>query len=323
MNKGHAHINEDLLVKHLLGEASEAEQVAVSEWITASEDNRKHYEQFKTIWDESKKLQATSTVNEEDAWERFQQRVSTGQRPKTIELPKRSMNWMQVAAILVVMIGCMWLINFLVNGNRVTLVADNTVITETLPDGSVVTLNKSAELKYVKDFEGKTREVQLEGEAFFDVTPNKNKPFVITANGVKVTVVGTSFNVKSSKEVTEVIVETGRVEVAKKKSSVFLDPSEKATVYKNKPDPVKEENLDALYKYYRTKTFVCNNTPLSRLVEILNDAYGANIEIAREQLKTLPITATFKEETLDNILEVISETFGIKVEKKENKIVLK
>ena len=150
-----------------------------------------------------------------------------------------------------------------------------------------------------------------------------NKPFVITANGVKVTVVGTSFNVKSSKDVTEVIVETGRVEVAKKKSSVFLDPSEKATVYKNKPEPVKEENLDALYKYYRTKTFVCNNTPLSRLVDILNDAYGANIEIANEQLKTLPITATFKDRELDYILDVIKQTFGIKVEKKDNKIVLK
>lgn len=325
MKKEHSHINDELLVKHLLGEATAAEQDAATAWLKQSDTNRKHYEQLKTIWEESRKLQAKSTVNEEAAWERFQQRVQNEQQQttKAITLPKRRMNWMQLAASLALLVGAVWIVNFMVNGNQVTVVADNGVITETLPDGTTVTLNKSAELKYAKNFKGDTRNVILKGEAFFDVTPNKNKPFVINVNEVQVTVVGTSFNVKGSEKKTEVIVETGIVEVAKKQNSVTLNPDEKATVYNNKPSPVKEANVDALYKYYRTKTFVCNNTPLSRLVDILNEAYDVNIIIKNEQLKTLPITTTFKEQTLDTILDIISDTFSIRVERDGDTIILK
>lgn len=325
MKKGQSHINDELLVKHLLGEANNSEQEALESWISESDANRQHYKQLQKIWDESKKLQAKSTVNEDAAWERFQQRVQNEQEAasKTIALPKRRLSWMHIAAALVIMIGSAWLINFAMNGNKVTLTAKNEVLIETLPDGTVVTLNKDSKLKYTKNFEGDTRNVKLTGEAFFDVTPNKTKPFVIDVKDVTVTVVGTSFNVKSSKERTEVIVETGIVEVAKKNHSINVNPDEKAIVYKSKPQPEKEDNEDKLYQYYRTRSFVCKNTPLPRLVNILNEAYDTNIIIENEQLKELLITATFKEDTLEDILLVISETFGIKVVRDGERIILK
>ncbi len=323
MNKEQSHINDDLLVKHLLGEATAEEQAEVNAWVGASDSNRKYYNDFKLIWDNSKKLAATSTIDENAAWGRFQQRITT-EKPanKTIPLGRR-INWMRVAAILVLMVGGVWMARYMVWGTNTQLVAGNMVLTETLPDGTTVTLNKGAVLKYNSRMSGSTRNVTLEGEAFFDVTPDKNKPFIITADDAKIKVVGTSFNVKTTDEKTEVIVETGVVEVSKKNNAVTLNPNEKATVLQSSAVPVKEAVDDVLYNYYRTKELVCNNTPLWRLVDVLNDAYNVNIEIADARLKDMEITTTFKNQDLDGVLEVISRTLNVRVEKNGKNIVLR
>lgn len=319
MNNKQSHINEDLLVKHLLGEATEAEQVQVSAWISESEANRKHYEQFRQIWNDSKKLAANSTVDENAAWQRFQQRVAKEETKagNTIPLsaPRKKNNWLRIAATLVFLLGCAWLLQYNYYNASTTYIAEGTVVTETLPDGTTVTLNKGAQITFNRRFSGDTRNVTLEGEAFFDVTPDKEKPFIISAGNAEIKVVGTSFNVKSSLESTEVIVETGIVEVSKKEHSVKLLPKEKATVLQSRREPLKEAVDDVLYNYYRTKELVCNNTPLWRLVDVLNDAYGVNITIADARLKEMPITTTFKNESLDEVLNTIAETLNIRVEK--------
>lgn len=323
MNKEQSHINDDLLVKHLLGEATAEEQAEVKAWVEKSDSNRKYYNDFKLIWDNSKKLAAASTIDENAAWGRFQQRIAT-EKPATKTIPLgRRINWMRVAAILVLMVGGVWMARYMVWGTNTQLVAGNMVLTETLPDGTTVTLNKGAVLEYNSRMSGSTRNVTLEGEAFFDVTPDKNKPFIITADDAKIKVVGTSFNVKTTDEKTEVIVETGIVEVSKKKNSVTLNPNEKATVLQSSAVPVKEAVDDVLYNYYRTKELVCNNTPLWRLVDVLNDAYNVNIEIADARLKDMEITTTFKNQDLDGVLEVISRTLNVRVEKNGKNIVLR
>ena len=88
----------------------------------------------------------------------------------------------------------------------------------TLPDGTVVSLNSNTSLKYPKTFAGKIREVSIEGEAFFEVKPDKSKPFIIHAGKAQIKVLGTSFNVCAypDKKMVEVIVETGKVQVLNK-----------------------------------------------------------------------------------------------------------
>lgn len=326
MSEQNSHIIDDLLVKHLLGETNEVEQVQVSAWISESDANRKHYEQLKKIWDSSRDIAAKSTIAENAAWQRFQQRIEqTPPKPKTIPLSSRGMSWMKIAAILILLVGGAWLTNALFfNSYHYAYVhTEGNTTSETLPDGTVVTLNKESRVKYSDVFTGNIRKVTLEGEAFFDVAPDKSKPFIITVNNVEVKVVGTSFNVKGTNNKTEVIVETGIVEVTKKENMVKLKPKEKAIVLPNSPAPIKETNDDALYNYYRTKEFVCDNTPLWRLVDVLNDAYNVNIIIANDNIRDLQINTTFKNETLDNILQVISETLNIKIERTGNQIIFK
>jgi ferric-dicitrate binding protein FerR (iron transport regulator) len=162
----------------------------------------------------------------------------------------------------------------------------------------------------------------LQGEAFFNVTANKEKPFVITVNDVEVKVVGTSFNIKTSNGQTEVIVKTGIVEVTRNGKTIRLLPNEKTVTPAGDTALFKTQISDKLYDYYQTKEFVCDNTPLWRLVQVLNEAYQSNIVIGREELRNLRLNTTFSNESLDNVLDIIAKTFQLQVVKTENQIIL-
>jgi ferric-dicitrate binding protein FerR (iron transport regulator) len=240
-------IDDDLLVKYLVGEATPAEVEAIQNWIAASPANRQDYDNFKLIWDESRHIASTKNIDEDAAYMRLQKRLNN------------------------------------------TATAQPTKLRE----------------------------------AFFKVTPDKTKPFIIKVNGVTVRVVGTSFNVKSRDGKTLVIVETGIVNVSEQTKNVNLNPGEKVLVTKKDGLLAKESIKGRLYNYYATHELVCDETPLHELVSSLNEIYGAHIVIANKAIANLPITTVFKDQSLDQVLLVISETFKIKVERGKKGIVLK
>jgi transmembrane sensor len=319
------HINDDLLVKYLLGEATEEERLQVEAWMASDFAHKKQYEDFKTIWEESKQLALVSTVDENAAWQRFKQRVEQPQK-KAVVKTMRPAAWLRIAALFIVIIGAGYLGYKLFNEKPIEtiVVASNKVpLVDTLPDGSVVTLNKNSQLDYPSKFKGDTRTIALKGEAFFNVTPNKKKPFIIHVNDVTVRVVGTSFNVKSVNGVTEVIVETGIVQVIRNSKMVELRPKEKTKVTQQDSLLKKETEQDKLYNYYRSKEFVCDGTPLWKLVQALNEAYNVHIEIENPKLRSEPLTVTFNNESLDQILDVIEKTFNIKRFNEQDRIILR
>lgn len=320
----------DLLVKYLLQETTPQEAHAVQEWIAESEANRKQYLQFKKLWDESRQLASRTVVDEDAAWLRLKSRMQQqGEAPAQAPVIKARTGWplMRIAALFVLLAGAIWWMYDLEKPqDPVQILAMETSLqplADTLPDGSVVTLNKKSKISYPSRFEGDTRSVTLEGEAFFEVTPNTDQPFVITVNDVTVRVLGTSFNIRSEGGTTEVIVETGKVQVERHNKVAELKPKEKIVVHAQDTVLQKEVVADQLHNYYRTKEFVCDNTPLWKLVTVLNEAYGSNIVIGKNSLRSLPLNTTFNNESLDNILLVISETFQIEVVRTEGQIILK
>ena len=308
-------------MKYLLGETSAGEEKAVIEWMNAKAANKEYYEQFKKIWDNSKVLADGSTVDVNKAWERFQNRVAG--KIGTSKIPgRRNFSWLRIAASVILIAGLGIATYFLVdNGHEPKEMLAQTsedVLTDTLPDGSVITLNKRSAVSYPSEFKGKTRTVALKGEAFFNITPDKKKPFIISVNDVKVTVVGTSFNIKSENGNTEVVVETGIVQVTKQGKTVELFAGEKIMMTANDSTATKEPVSDKLYNYYRSKEFVCDDTPLWKLVQVLNEAYDAKIIIGRKELNDMRLTTTFNNESLEKVLEIIHLTFDITVIKKED-----
>ena len=328
-------INPDLLVKYLLNEATPAEREQAEQWINASGANRKQFDDFRLIWETSGKLAVSSTVDEEESWQRFRKRIHTpavalakeddsSLHVRMISARSRRLPALRVAALLVLAVGAGWLLRQLFSPAPVLSVQSYAaVLRDTLSDGSVVTLNKNSSLSYPARFSGDTRSIGLQGEAFFNVAPDKKKPFVIHVNDVTVKVVGTSFNVRSSGGHTEVIVETGIVQVSRSRHTVELHPHEQVSLVPGDSAMTAAAVTDKLYNYYRSKEFVCNNTPLWKLAEVLEEAYGVKIIFARKELRSLPITTSFEDQSLDTILTVITKTFNISYEKTANQVIIK
>ncbi len=318
-------IMDDLLVKYLADEATPPEQEMVEVWIKASDDNKNYFRHFQLIWNESQKLASRSAIDENRAWQRFQRKVKKSEAGVAL----KGFGWWRVAAVIVIIAGIAWIVSSLLETGSseppiVNVISTNEVKKDTLPDGSYATLNKNSTLTYPAVFKGKTRKVQLKGEAFFNVSPNKQKPFIIDVNDVQVRVVGTSFNVRSINGETEIIVETGVIQVSKADTTVELKAGER--ILFEAADTATRARVvaadDKLYNYYVTRVFECDNTPLWKLVEKLNEAYGVSISIKRAELKKLPLTVTFNDESLDVILDIISQTLMIKVSRTENEIIL-
>lgn len=323
---------DDLLVKHLTGEATEAEMLQVKQWLANDEANKHYFEHFKLIWEESVQLANTTQLDEQAAWERFQNRAQTGSFPTTtVKVRILTMNsaLMRAAVIAGLIIGIAVVTYFLFNNNPGTVVsmatiqATNAVKSDSLPDGSIVTLNKHSQVSFPERFANDKRILQLNGEAFFKVKSNKEKPFEVHTNNVTITVVGTSFNVRSRGDTTEIIVETGVVKVATENKTVLLKAGQKAFAGINMNILQKQENTDQLYNYYRIKKFICEETPLWKLVEKLNEAYDVHIVFGNKALRSQPLTTTFDNEPLDNILNIISSTFNISVIKEKGQIILR
>jgi len=202
----------------------------------------------------------------------------------------------------------------------------------TLPDGTLVSLNSDSKISYPKKFSGKTREVKLEGEAFFQVKPNKNMPFIIQVGNAQVKVLGTSFNVNAypmAKQI-EVIVETGRVQFMNQSpeiqdaSELILNPGDKGTLDCSDHLMLKTSNQDPNFMAWKTRNFIFTATPLSEVVKELEKVYKVEINIANPELNGLLLTSRFNNYTVDFILEeIIKTTFGIEVENVSGNYILK
>lgn len=315
-------MTDEIIIKFLLGESSEGENKQIETWLAADAKNQKYLQEMQLIWDTSKSLGSLNLGDENIAWENFKAKAD---ERKAAQTKYNSFYWLKIAASLVLISTCSWLgYHYFKTPEMMTIQTAATIDTVVLPDGSEVKLNKYSVLNYPERFKGDKREIYLsKGEAFFTVTPDDEKPFIIQTEDIKIRVVGTSFNVKCGADETEVIVATGKVKVTQKNEEINLKPGEKVTAYHQNMKLQKQPVADQLYNYYFTKTFVANGTPLWRMVEVLNEAYGVTIVIQNDSLKKLQLTSTFKNESLDQILRVLQETFNLKISKENNLIIIK
>jgi transmembrane sensor len=317
---------DDLLTKYMLNETTPVENETISRWLSESNDNQKYFDHFKLIWDTSRELKIESKLDPDTSWAEFKQLAQNrAEAPNaTVRQLTPSSRWLKMAATWLVILGSAGLLYSLfkpAKPNMLTLLSNNIVRKVTLSDGSLITMNKNSVLNYPDRFNGDTREISLKGEAFFDVAHDKSKPFMIHVNDVVVKVVGTSFNIKATGPNTEVIVETGIVQVIQQEIVVKLKPKEKVSVRAGRLQ--KGSSQDELYNYYRTQKFVANKTPLWRLVDVLNEVYHANIVVDNKALGNRVITTTFKADSLDSILDIIKKTLGVQIIKKPHLIIIK
>ncbi|WP_029278276.1 FecR family protein [Pedobacter borealis] len=315
-------MTDELLIKVLLKESTIEENEKVEKWLNAAEANKKHFTQLETIWQVSNTLKNENKRDEEQAWASFKaRRADLKQQGNNVKRLNVAKVWLRMAAVLFIAVGG-WIAYSLYGPGKYTeLTATYQVRTETLPDGSALTLNKNTKISYATNFKN-NRKLKLEqGDVFFDVAKDKTHPFVIDIEKISVEVVGTSFNIKHIKKDTEINVETGIVKVRLANDEIKLYKGEKIIINDNTRKLVKEQSTDQLYNYYRSNLFQANNISLSKLVNTLNEAYGSNITLD-EKIKGLTINTTLKMGSINQNLEIICQTFNLQLTRNGNTILL-
>lgn len=194
-----------------------------------------------------------------------------------------------------------------------------TVIRYELPDHSVVWLNSGTRLRYPAKFHGNKREVELNGEAYFDVQANTESPFYVhIKNGISVYVYGTRFNVNaySDEASIEATLEEGKINVIvpESKAQIKLEPGERLTYDKSTHQLEKMQvNIDEKTAWKDGK-LIFRNAVLSDVLKRLSRHFNVDIELQNKSVEEYRYRATFKDETLPQILDYLSKTVNMKWE---------
>lgn len=194
--------------------------------------------------------------------------------------------------------------------------AEKNMVAE-LPDGSRVYLNRNSELTYRGKFGKNARSVTLSGEAFFEITPDASRPFIIDAGLANVTVIGTSFNVMTNngKDEVEVMVSTGKVLVTSSDGSreITLEPGNIGVVGNN--NAARTANNDPNYLSWNTDILTYNGEALEKTFTDLKRVHNINIVALQDDILQKRITTVFDNQAPDTILTMICKTFNLSFEK--------
>lgn len=243
---------------------------------------------------------------------------------------------MQMAASIIVIIGLSTWFNYstalenllfpLVYEKSVTQSGENATIR--LSDGTVIHLNAESVLKYPNKFIGNTREVYLEGEAFFEVAKDKKHPFIIHSSKMDTKVVGTSFNILAypNQKKQEVSVVTGKVSVSSTvtKQNVFVFPGQKATIEKetNNLKAYSQINISTIASW-RKNILVFEDVAVNEVIATLERHYGVKIIIQNDSLQHLIINASFEEAEPEQVLNLLCKSIDASFEKEKNSYIIK
>lgn len=316
-------MNKEELVKYISGDLPAERREHVEAWIRESAEHEKEYEDMKKIWEWSGASDESPEVDVDRAWADFKKlRDTQPQQTVVVKEIKRSRSWKPwtvAAAIITLLLSSAGILRWTLSTDM-TLVSNDALQQAGLPDGSTVYLNKQTALDYKKGWLAKERTVVLsKGEAFFDVKRDTTQPFVIQSGNSKITVLGTSFHVRRADGETEVIVSSGSVQVDHGGNSVRLKPNDRVLIQDTARTKVKVDTVeDQLYKYYIHQEFIFENTPLSRVFDVLGKAFDKKFVVVNDRDKALRYTASFERQTLNEMLDVILKTFELKIEKKGN-----
>lgn len=210
-------------------------------------------------------------------------------------------------------------------------------MTVLLSDKSVATLTKGSSISFPKQFSAHERKVHLEGEAFFDVSRNPEKPFLVYTSETVTRVLGTSFRVKAlQKENTVmVLVKTGRVQVYPKNkyesqkgerqvSGVILDPNQQAVFNRTKNSLQKSvvSNPGLLTELSTQKEMIFEDKPVAQVFKSLEEIYGIVIAYDAAMLSNCIINAHFSDENLKQRMNAICQAIGAEYEIQNNRIVI-
>ncbi|MBT1703665.1 FecR family protein [Chryseosolibacter indicus] len=291
-------------------------------WLADHPEKKEHVEEAKRILKHLRFSQHSLSNDDISAlWNNIKLFEHTESKVPTKKRGKRLL--LKIAASIIVFIS--FGITYYFIQSSVYLTTYNTAFGETkmiqLPDSSTVILNSNSALRFSDEWESKgSREVWLDGEAFFSVVHLKNnKPFkVLTGEGVAVEVLGTSFNVYHRVKETKVVLNSGKIKLQLSEQNASQNIEMKPgdfIEYKNKSFSKKKVNPKT-YSAWTENKLILDHTSLREMVSMLRMNYGVEVTVNDERLLNQTVSGSMPITNVESLIQQIAQSFQIKVERK-------
>ncbi len=275
-------------------------------------------------------------VNTDQAWSALYARLQQDSLVHEREIEKSQrllrlsvIRWAAAVALVCVISTAVFLTlrnrNMDVNSKLLTLHNEKGAVTlvTTLEDGSIVYLADNTRLQYPEHFAEKKREVVLNGNALFDVTGNRSRPFLIDTDKIRIEVIGTAFNVQSTDYIPfELSVQRGEVKVTYKKSgeSLHVKAGETVSLESGKLQLVSADNINLFNRFTERVRF--KDEKLSNILRVINRKSSGITLQAAPSLENRQLTVTFANDSPETIAELICVAFNLKCVKENNVLLI-
>lgn len=323
-------VTDELIARYLAGEAEPLEAMALYDWQELSSENQLYFYKMKQAWEASIPSKAFVVPNVSQDWDYLEriidQPVVSEVDDITIPLPETKTytdyRWIfKIAASVIVFLG-IGIVAYTIIGKKfqtpeIASIASesNAILEQKLPDNSHVVLSANSKLTYVKDFIGDTRDVELAGEAYFQVTPDIQRPFIIHADKAQIKVVGTTFNVNAAGNAVIVSVTSGKVQLSTSDTAVILIKGQTGTWIKNSHIINVTSEIDENALGYATRRLDFRGVMLKDVITDIEKMYSCKISLKNNNLADCLFTAHFVDMPLNEVLNTIAEIFSLKIEK--------
>lgn len=307
-----------LIIKSFEETLTNLDKSTLESWLASDIENEKHYDDLKNIWDNASHVEDLPTINIDSEWNRFKSNNFSQEKGRVFSLFSRASLKYAAVILLALFSGSIYLLS------SKTYQTQNERQTISLSDGSIVQLNTHSSLEVSRMYNWFNRSMNLDGEAYFDVAKNPNKPFIIHSERANIEVLGTSFNFNSKSVNPKVSVTSGRVAFwnGNRDEAIYLLKGDEGVLKGEKLSQQKIEDNNFLGWY--DGNFDFKNEKLSSSLERLASYYQIEFEIENlEEVKDCNLTAQFHQNTLDEVLAELEILMNFKIEKINNTYHLK
>ncbi|MBL7874187.1 MAG: FecR domain-containing protein [Cyclobacteriaceae bacterium] len=311
---------DNLIVRCLADQASPTEREALAGWMASSTENHAYYQKLKQVYELGGTRfpipPSVQKIDVDQEWKNFITRVEREKiTPVRTLNPLRSGAWLRIAASVLILIVSGFIVNYFVSkSSAVQFETANNTLEILLPDGSKATLNKYSELVYTNQYGKQDRKVEIKGEVFFEVARDAQKVFIIEKDEVTIEVLGTSFTVRGYEtENLEVVVKTGKVKVSVsgQNQELILHAGDRGVYEKETKNLSGIPNTNVNFLAWKTREIIFEEADLQTVIELINDLYGSDIRIGTPVSAACVVTVTFKQQSLESILNVLKDTLNL------------
>lgn len=321
----------ELLHRLIAGSTTEEENRQLMEWFRQCASEEEFFALFETAWKDS------PDEMPREIQERMYRRLNVNLDEKEAKIvPLRSRfswkSWLQVAAACIIIV--LSLVNYNMIHNKKQLSTQNFKVSAekgqrafiTLPDSTKVWLNSDTKVSYPADYGMKERHVTLVGEAYFEVTKNPAKRFIVEAKGMQVEALGTAFNINAYRDDNKIIASlfSGSVRVSYDDHVAILKPYESVEVdlLSRNFSQYTDESMQNIAPW-RENEITFDGESLEEIARIMNRLYNITIYIEDESLKKECYVGTIRNNSLENFIDIINLTTPVVYEYKGDTVFLK